>query len=157
MEIENHSPFPMASNSTAETSRLLGASFYAAATPSPSGRSFPLGATIFPGGVNFCVFSRRATRIELLLFDNADAAQPAQVIDLDPRTHRTYHYWHVFVPGIGPGQLYAYRAFGPFDPGQGLRFDPARCCSIPTGAASSSRGLFPPAGERTRPQRRERR
>ena len=61
--------------------------------------------------------------------------QPTRVVDLDPRTHRTYHYWHVFVPGIGAGQVYAYRAFGPFDPGQGLRFDPSKVLLDPYGRA----------------------
>ena len=61
--------------------------------------------------------------------------EPARVIDLDPRTHRTYHYWHVFVPGIGAGQLYAYRAFGPFDPERGLRFDPSKVLLDPYGRA----------------------
>jgi len=105
------------------------------AARSHTGRSFPLGATILPGGVNFSVFSRQATRIELLLFDNLAAAQPTSVIDLDPRTHRTYHYWHVFVPGIGAGQVYAYRAFGPFDPRRGLRFDPSKVLLDPYGRA----------------------
>jgi glycogen operon protein len=94
-----------------------------------------LGATILPGGVNFSVFSRQATRIEVLLFDDPAAAQPTSVIDLDPRTHRTYHYWHIFVPGIGAGQVYAYRAFGPFDPGRGLRFDPSKALLDPYGRA----------------------
>ncbi len=105
------------------------------AAQSHTGRSFPLGATILPGGVNFSVFSRQATRVELLLFDNPAAAQPTSVIDLDPRTHRTYHYWHSFVPGIGAGQVYAYRAFGPFDPGRGLRFDPSKILLDPYGRA----------------------
>jgi len=106
-------------------------------SPAPShiGRAFPLGATILPGGVNFSVFSRQATRIELLLFDSAGATQPTTVIDLDPRTHRTYYYWHVFVPGISSGQLYGYRAFGPFDPGRGLRFDPSKVLLDPYGRA----------------------
>jgi isoamylase len=90
------------------------------------GRSFPLGATIVEGGVNFCVYSGRAKWLELLLFDGATDAQPAQVIRLDARTHRTYHYWHAFVPDLRPGQVYAYRAAGPFDPARGLRFDPAK-------------------------------
>jgi isoamylase len=94
-----------------------------------------LGATIRPAGVNFSVFSRRATRVELLLFDYAGATSPARVIALDPRTHRTYHYWHAFVPGIGAGQIYAYRAFGPFDPAQGLRFDPSKVLLDPYGRA----------------------
>ena len=100
-----------------------------------AGRTFPLGATIHSGGVNFSVFSRSATRIELLLFDCEAATRPSRVIDLDPRTHRTYHYWHYFVPGIGPGQAYAYRASGPFDPGHGLRFDPGKVLLDPYGRA----------------------
>src|SRR5579864_3861121 len=85
-----------------------------AIAPHTPGQSFPLGATVLSGGVNFSVFSRQAARVELLLFEHAEATHPMRVVTLDPRTHRTYHYWHAFVPGIGPGQLYAYRAFGPF-------------------------------------------
>jgi glycogen operon protein len=59
----------------------------------------------------------------LLLFNREDDAQPTNVISLDPFTNRTYHYWHVFVSGVRPGQLYGYRVNGPFDPGSGLRFD----------------------------------
>jgi len=81
------------------------------------------------------VFSRQAARIELLLFDCAAAVQPTRVIDLDPRTHRTYHYWHVFIPEVGAGQVYAYRAYGPFDPAQGLRFDPSKVLLDPYGRA----------------------
>lgn len=75
-----------------------------------AGRSFPLGASVFADGANFSVFSRHATRVDLLLFDDVAATRPARVIELDARTHRTYHYWHVFVPGIGTGQVYAYRS-----------------------------------------------
>jgi hypothetical protein len=42
------------------------------------GQSFPLGATVVDGGVNFCVFSREASAIELLLFDGACDAEPAR-------------------------------------------------------------------------------
>ena len=66
----------------------------------PQGRSFPLGATLCPGGANFSVFSKHSTAVQLLLFERADDARPSRVIDLDPRTDRTYHYWHTFVPGI---------------------------------------------------------
>jgi isoamylase len=90
------------------------------------GQSFPLGATVVDGGVNFCVFSRQASAIELLLFDGACDAEPARVIRLDASTHRTYHYWHAFVPGLRPGQVYAYRAVGAFDPDRGFRCDPAK-------------------------------
>src|SRR4029077_922534 len=83
------------------------------------GRSSPLGATVRPGGVNFSVYSRSATGVELLLFDRENDAQPARVIPINPTTNRTYHYWHVFVKDLRPGQLYAYRVHGPFDPGNG--------------------------------------
>jgi glycogen operon protein len=68
------------------------------------GKSFPLGATLAAAGVNFSVFSKHETAVQLLLFDGVDAAQPSRVIELDPRVNRTYHYWHVFVPGIRAGQ-----------------------------------------------------
>ena len=109
-------------------------------TVSP-GRSFPLGATLVDGGVNFCVFSREARRLELVLFDGADDPEPARIIGLEAPTHRTYHYWHAFVPGLRPGQIYAYRAAGPFDPARGLRFDPAKLLLDPYG-----RGVVVPDG-----------
>jgi glycogen operon protein len=64
--------------------------------------------------------------MELLLFDRVDDAQPARVIRIDPWTNRTYHYWHVFVAGVKAGQIYGYRTEGPFDPTNGMRFDPAK-------------------------------
>jgi glycogen operon protein len=69
------------------------------------------------------VFAKHAELIELLLFDDRGAAAPSQVIPLDSKSHRSYHYWHVFVPDVRPGQVYAYRAHGPFAPERGLRFD----------------------------------
>ena len=67
------------------------------------GRTAPLGATIERDGVNFSVFSRKATAVEILFFDREDDAQPTDVVRIDPITNRTYHYWHVFVPGIRAG------------------------------------------------------
>jgi isoamylase len=87
------------------------------------GKSFPLGAAVQPGGVNFSVYSKKATSVELLLFDSADAIAPSRLISLDTREHRTYHYWHVFVPDLMPGQIYGFRAVGPFEPTRGLHFD----------------------------------
>jgi glycogen operon protein len=86
-------------------------------------------------GVNFSVFSRDATLIELLLFDDENAARPARVIPLDAAPHRTYHYWHALVPGVKPGQVYAYRAQGPFAPERGLRFDGEKTLLDPYGLA----------------------
>src|SRR6266542_2356858 len=97
------------------------------------GRSSPLGVTLSPGGANFSVYSKHATGIELLLFDCVDDAQPARVIRIDPSTNRTYHYWHVFVPGVKAGQIYGYRVEGPFDPSSGMRFNPAKVLLDPYG------------------------
>jgi isoamylase len=98
-----------------------------------SGASAPLGATVLPGGVNFSVFSKHAALLELLLFDDGNAAQPARIIPLRADQHRTYHYWHAFVPGVKPGQVYAYRAHGTFDPDRGLRFDAEKVLIDPYG------------------------
>lgn len=103
-----------------------------------AGRSYPIGATVEAGGVNFCVYSRNATAIELLLFDAADAASPTQVIWLGDLQNRTYHYWHTFVEGIGAGQLYGYRAYGPYLPQQGLRFDPTKLLVDPYALATAN-------------------
>ena len=48
-------------------------------------------------------------------------------------TNRTYHYWHVFVPGVSVGQIYGYRVRGPFQPERGLRFDPDKVLIDPYG------------------------
>ena len=84
--------------------------------PQTTGSPSPIGATWTSDGVNFCLFSRTATGVELLLFDHVDDAKPARVIRFDPVANRTYHYWHVFVPGLQPGQIYGYRVLGPHDP-----------------------------------------
>ena len=88
-----------------------------------------------PGGTNFSVFAKHSTAAQLLLFDHAEDARPSRVIDLDPYDNRTYHYWHVFVPGVAPGQIYGYRIAGPFDPARGLRFDPEKLLLDPYGKA----------------------
>jgi glycogen operon protein len=99
------------------------------------GCSFPIGATLVPGGANFSVFSRGATGIDLLLFDRADDARPSRVITIDPCTNRTYHYWHVFAPAVGAGQIYGFRAYGPLEPARGLRFDASKVLLDPYGRA----------------------
>ena len=100
-----------------------------------SGNSFPLGATVCPGGVNFSSFSKSATAVKLLLFDRADDSKPVRTIHLEPKINRTYHYWHVFVPDIQAGQIYGYRVHGPFEPERGMRFDPQKVLLDPYGKA----------------------
>jgi isoamylase len=96
------------------------------------GQSYPLGATIFPDGVNFSVYSRGASAVELLLFDGEDNPRP-RVIPIDAAANHTYHYWHVFVPGVLPGQTYGYRVHGRWDPENGIRFDPTKVLLDPYG------------------------
>ena len=88
------------------------------------GLPFPIGPRCRDGGVNFCLFSRNARRVELLLYRNENDAQPFRTVSLDPVTNRTYHYWHVFVPGLQAGQLYAFRVDGHHNPSRGHRFNP---------------------------------
>lgn len=104
-------------------------------SPTNPGHSFPLGATVYPDGVNFSVFSKSATGVELLLFGEMDSPRPDRVIALDPRKNRTYHYWHVFVPGLKAGQIYGYRVAGPWAPEKGARFDPGKVLLDPYGRA----------------------
>jgi glycogen operon protein len=103
------------------------------------GRSAPLGATIQKGGVNFSLYSRSATGVELLLFDHEDDNRPARIISIDPTSNRTCHYWHVFVPDVKAGQLYGYRVNGSRDTAEGMRFDPSKLLLDPYG-----RGLAVP-------------
>jgi isoamylase len=92
----------------------------------PGTRS-PPGATLAAGGVNFSIFSRDATRVELLLYETADGRQPFQVIVLDPAANHTHMMWHVFVAGLGPGAHYAWRLDGPADSEQtGRCFNPRK-------------------------------
>ncbi len=101
--------------------------------PVPHGTSYPIGATVLREGVNFSVFSKHAERMELCFFRSADDDRPSSSIVLDPRINRTYHYWHVFVPGMPAGQLYGWRAEGTHDPKDGLRFDGEKLLLDPYG------------------------
>ena len=70
------------------------------------GDSYPLGAMVRDGGVNFCLYTQGARKVELLLFETPESPQPHLVVQLDPDIHHTFHYWHVFVMGLGAGQVY---------------------------------------------------
>lgn len=100
-----------------------------------TGKSHPLGSTLYCNGVNFSVYSKSCTSMEILLFDHVSDPLPSQIITLDPKRNKSYNYWHVFVPGLKAGQLYGYRAHGPFAPYQGQRFDPGKVLLDPYGKA----------------------
>lgn len=76
----------------------------------------PLGAFPDEHGVNFSLFSRHATAVDLLLFGQHDHPEPIQVIPLDPTVNKTFFFWHVYVKGARPGLHYAYRVDGPNGP-----------------------------------------
>jgi len=81
------------------------------------GAFHPLGATWDGKGVNFALFSEHATGVDLCLFD-ADGHE-TQV----PVPWRTIHVWHLYLPGLGPGQRYGWRVHGSFDLKRGHRFN----------------------------------
>jgi isoamylase len=85
------------------------------------GQPFPLGATWDGEGVNFSLFSENAERVELCLFTHEGEEQRRVEV-----TERTAFNWHCYMPGIGPGQHYGYRVYGPYRPQDGLRFNPAK-------------------------------
>jgi glycogen operon protein len=125
------------------------------------GSRFPVGASAREDGVNFCIFSRHATRVELLLFAQAGAGTPMQTVVLDPDVNRSFFFWHVFVEGLPVGTHYAWRMDGPCDTAAtGRRFyagrelldpwaqavsdalwDRARACAGPEGGPSVLRGI----------------
>ena len=77
------------------------------------GHCYPLGATWNGIGVNFALFSEHASKVELCLFDAADAHKERERIVL---LEQTDQIWHGFLPDVKPGQLYAYRVHGPYEP-----------------------------------------
>jgi len=84
------------------------------------GRPHPLGATADDEGVNFAVYSSGAERVEICIFDERDPARETRRI---PLSEVTAHVWHGYVPGLAPGALYGVRAWGPYDPARGLRYN----------------------------------
>jgi len=85
------------------------------------GTPYPLGATWDGSGVNFAIFSENAEAVDLCLFD-ADGGN-------EQRVRLTEHIdlvWHCYLPDVRPGQRYGYRVHGPYDPGAGHRFNPAK-------------------------------
>ena len=98
------------------------------------------GATLTAEGVNFCVFSRYAERVDLLLFERDDAAEPYQVIHLDPRVNRTFYFWHCLVEGLPDGVYYNWRVDGRCDTREtGCRIDSGKALLDPWATTVSDR------------------
>jgi isoamylase len=88
------------------------------------GKPYPLGATFDGTGVNFALFSEIAETIELCLIDDDDDGGLTET--RLPVTEVDGYVWHVYLPGIQPGQRYGYRVHGPFAPSSGHRCNPAK-------------------------------
>jgi isoamylase len=101
------------------------------------GRSGPLGATPDERGTNFAVASG-GDEVTLCLFD-ADGTETQLVMP-----DRDADVCHGFVPDVGPGQAYGFRVSGPFDPGRGLRYNPAKLLLDPYARAISGEVRFGP-------------
>jgi isoamylase len=84
------------------------------------GQPYPRGATWDGEGVNFSIFSGRADKVELCLFDTGGKHE-LQRIELRERTDEI---WHAYLPEARPGLLYGYRVHGPYAPEKGDRFNP---------------------------------
>jgi isoamylase len=84
------------------------------------GRPYPLGASYDGAGVNFALFSEVAEKVELCLIDDAGAETRIELGEADAFVH------HAYLPGLQPGQRYGYRVYGPYDPEQGHRCNPAK-------------------------------
>jgi isoamylase len=98
------------------------------------GEAFPLGATWDGEGVNFALYAENATGVDLCLFDSASENATQTVIRVRERFN---HVWHVYIPGIRPGQLYGYRVYGPYEPQNGHRFNPNKLLIDPYAKAIS--------------------
>ncbi|MBV9580057.1 MAG: glycogen debranching protein GlgX [Chloroflexi bacterium] len=102
------------------------------------GNPFPLGATPRDGGTNFAIASDSAESVVLSLFD----AQGRET--RIPLQERDAGIWHAFIPEIGPGQAYGYRALGPYAPHQGWRSNPNKLLLDPYAKATSGEVRFGP-------------
>jgi isoamylase len=98
------------------------------------GLPYPLGATWDGLGVNFAVFSANASAVELCLFANASHRREDARVQLPECTDEI---WHGYLPGASPGLVYGYRAYGPYDPQNGHRFNPNKLLLDPYAKALS--------------------
>jgi len=83
----------------------------------------PLGASYDGAGVNFALFSENAAGVELCLFGGAEGNDETARFQLSEQSDQV---WHIYLPGIQPGQRYGYRVHGPYEPANGSRFNPAK-------------------------------
>ncbi len=100
------------------------------------GKPYPLGANWDGKGVNFALFSENATGAQLCLFDSDAADSPVTTLQM---TEQTNYVWHIYLPGVKPGQRYGFRVEGPYDPANGQRFNPNKLLLDPYAKAIDGR------------------
>ena len=83
------------------------------------GLPYPLGVKWDGKGTNFALFSANATKVELCLFDPASKLEIERIV----LPEYTDEIFHGYLDGVGPGTLYDYRVYGPYDPDNGHRFN----------------------------------
>jgi isoamylase len=101
----------------------------------------PLGTTWDGEGTNFAIFSAHAEKVELCLFHPTEHREVERIV----LPEYTNEIWHGYLPEVGPGTLYGYRVYGPYDPENGHRFNPNKLLLDPyakafVGSFSISRG-----------------
>ncbi len=99
------------------------------------GNPYPLGATWDGKGVNFAVFAKNAVAVVLCLFEE-HCGELHVNINLEERSR---HIWHVYIPGLNPGQCYGYRIDGPYEPQDGHRYNPHKLLIDPYAKAISGK------------------
>jgi glycogen operon protein len=103
------------------------------------GRWQPLGATFDGQGTNFALWSSGAERVELCLFGDDGGEERI------PLEESTFHIWHSYLPGVGPGQRYGFRVHGPWAPRRGARWNPAKLLADPYARAIDGQYALHPA------------
>ncbi|MCP8998439.1 glycogen debranching protein GlgX [Pseudarthrobacter sp. RMG13] len=103
------------------------------------GTAYPLGATFDGTGTNFALFSERAEKIELCLFDDDGVETRFTLDEVDG------YVWHGYIPQVQPGQKYGYRVHGPYDPDSGNRFNPNKLLLDPYAKAVHGQMDWEPA------------
>ncbi len=105
------------------------------------GLPFPRGAAWDGKGTNFAIFSANATKVELCIFDDKGERE-VQRIELPEHTNQI---WHGYLPDLGPGTIYGYRVYGPYEPGAGHRFNPNKLLLDPYAVAHTGALKWNPA------------
>jgi isoamylase len=100
------------------------------------GLPVPFGAHIRDGGVNFAIFSENARRVEVCIFEGE--------VESNYALHGPWNgIFHGFKRTAEEGLIYGYRAYGPYCPDQGHRFNPAKLLLDPYARAIVGKHHWP--------------